>query len=265
MGCCFSTIDTPNTNKDQNSLKSDLIHENLNHRAPPSPPPVEEKSVVKEVLSETPISKPQVSVLTIETETQLPKIQNSKCPIFNEAQEQVSLEVSQITETCSISESFFSTTTNATTAATGAETREDEATSKLRTIEGTQNLNRSQSKHSCDAKSIGGRERRPKSPSRTLPEKRVPASPQSACQRDSGQVRRRPGESTGRRARSPSSVGRFCDGNRRNQVKPRGNGGRRLAPAKGVVKENCRKENDVVTHEESLDNPRVSLECFIFL
>ncbi|XP_016168010.1 uncharacterized protein LOC107610473 [Arachis ipaensis] len=210
MGCCFSTINTPNTNKDRNALKSDLTHENLNHRAPPSPPPVEEKSVVKEVLSETPISKPQVSVLTIETETQLPKIQYSKCPIFNEAQEQVSLEVSQITETCSISESFFST-------------------------------------------------------SRTLPEKRVPASPQSACQRDSGQVRRRPGESTGRRARSPSSVGRFCDGNRRNQVKPRGNGGRRLAPGKGVVKENCRKENDVVTHEESLDNPRVSLECFIFL
>ncbi|MED6135004.1 hypothetical protein PIB30_042258 [Stylosanthes scabra] len=236
MGCCFSTINTLNTNKDQNALKlhqphpittpspkSDLTHENPNH-IPPPPPTVEEESVVKEVLSETPIPKPQVSILTIETETQFPKIQYSNCSIFNQAQEQVS-RPSHITQTCSISESFFSTTTTTatttSTAVTRMETREDEATSKLRTIEETQSLNRSQSnlsKRSCDVKSIGAREQRPKSPRRTLLEKRIPSSTRPARQRDSGQVNRDSG--TGRRVRSPSAVRRFSGGNSGNQVKP---------------------------------------------
>ncbi|MED6154945.1 hypothetical protein PIB30_001086 [Stylosanthes scabra] len=273
MGCCFSTtINTLNTKKDQNALKLHQPHPITTTPPPPPPPPVEEESVVKEVLSETPISKPQVSILTIETDTQFPKIQYSNCPIFNEAQEQVSLplelEASHITQTCSISDSFFSTTaTTTSTTVTGTETREDEATSKLRTVEATvQNLNRSQSKRSCDdAKSIGGGEQSFKSPARTLPEKRIPAIPRPARQRDSGQVHRDPGEGTGRRVRSPSAVGRFSGGNSGNQVKLRGNGSRRLAPVKSVVVGNGRKENDVVTHEESLENPHVSLECFIFL
>ena len=91
--------------------------------------------------------------------------------------------------------------------------------------------------------------------------------------RESGQVRRDPGEGSGRRSRSPSAAGRVGAGNGRSQVKPPpGTAGRRLPPpVKGVVKEKgvsqrrVGEENDVVPHEESLENPHVSLECFIFL
>ena len=138
MGCCFSTPTKQTQNKNQNNQTTKKNH----HHEPP--PPLEAESV-KEVLSETPITKPQqVPILTPETKTLLPLLQDpppnfetkSKAP----PTEEVSEVVSQLSETCSISESFSAATTATTATAVTATTttvtvadkrEEDEATSKI--------------------------------------------------------------------------------------------------------------------------------------
>ncbi|KAG4972024.1 hypothetical protein AAZX31_13G282300 [Glycine max] len=234
MGCCFST---PNSKPPQNGDKHQQPHlgsheQNCRIRIRQS---VEEESV-KEVLSETPISKPQqVPTLMPQTKTQLPVIQPQKVPIRKALDLE---EVSLVLETCSNGESF-STTTTATTV---TENREDEATSKR--SNGTRNRKRSYA--------VDGRDRRPKSPARK-PE--IPARSRPLRGRESDHVRRHSGEGTVRQSRSPSRGGR-------SQLRPPGGISRRVPPAKakGVV-----EENDTVSVKESLENPHVSLECFIFL
>ncbi|KAJ1410708.1 hypothetical protein SESBI_21730 [Sesbania bispinosa] len=280
MGCCFST-----RKQDQNGLKnqqphfrsSNATHEEAEYCRVAPQPPLEEESV-KEVLSETPISKPQqVPILTPETKTQMPIVQPRKSPINKASLEEASEEASLVSGTCSISESFSTITT-----ATVPEMREDEATSKPRSArDGTWNRNRPRSdasrkrSHTVDGNGIGGRERRSKSPAR-LPEipteKKVLVSSRSVRRREFDQVRRDPGEGSGRRSRSPSYTRTVSAGAGRSQLKPTGGAGRRLpAAAKGVEKENGWSENvvgernDGVSMEESLENPHISLECFIFL
>ncbi|XP_061346744.1 uncharacterized protein LOC133292351 [Gastrolobium bilobum] len=281
MGCCFS-----NPKQDQHGLKnqqpqfrSHIPKSNATHEAycrVPSPPPLEEEAV-KEVLSETPISKPQVLILTAEINTQMPITQHRKGPI-NKALEEASEEHALISETCSMSESFSTTTT-----ATVTEKREDEeATSKRSTREGTRNRNRNRSQsdasrkrsYTVDGYRIGGRQPRPKSPARMpepSPEKKTPVGSRSVRRRESDQVHRDAGDGSGRRSRSPSCARTVGAGNGRSQLRPPGGEGRRFPPpAKGVEMENGGSEkvgekNDDVPLEESLENPHVSLECFIFL
>lgn len=231
---------------------------------------------MKEVLSETPISKPQVSILVEERKTQIgaiePRVENFEAKPEGEVEiaEEVS-EVSQLSEICSFSESF-STTTTATTI---AEKREDEATSKRLIRPPSNNAPRNRP-YAVDA--TGGRERRAKSPARRpepSPEKKkkIQGSARSVRGRESDQVanrklnvgppgvRRDRGEASGRRSRSPSTRSVSATSGR-IQLKP---------PVKGVEEnsgsEKIGEKDDVVPPEaqESLENPHVSLECFIFL
>ncbi|KAL5132217.1 hypothetical protein HKD37_12G034926 [Glycine soja] len=235
MGCCFST---PNSKPPQNGDKHQQPHlgsHEQNCRIRISQP-LEEESV-KEVLSETPISKPQqVPILMPQTKTQLPEIQHPKVPIKKALELE---EGSLVSETCSNGESL------STTATTTTENREDEATSKR--SNGTRNRKRS---YAVDGNRIGGRDRRPKSPGRK-PE--IPAQSRSVRRRETDHARRHSGEGTTHRSRSPSRGGR-------SKLRLPGGVSRRVPPAKGVV-----EEKDTVSVKESLENPHVSLECFIFL
>ncbi|KAL9322492.1 hypothetical protein ACSQ67_010545 [Phaseolus vulgaris] len=143
-------------------------------------------------------------------------------------------EVSAVSETCSNGESFSTTTTV-------TENREDEATSKRSNA--TQNRKRS---YTVDSR-ISSRDRRQKSPARK-PE--IPVRPRSVPRRYSDQAPRLSGEGSIRRSRSPSRGGR-------SNIRPPT---RRVLAAKDVV-----ERNDSVSVKESLENPQVSLECFIFL
>ncbi|KAE9588543.1 hypothetical protein Lalb_Chr22g0356441 [Lupinus albus] len=269
MGSCFSTS---NTKQDQYDLKNqqpqlrshafkpNTTHEIHNNKPPPLPQHLEEETV-KEVLSETPFYKShQDSFLMAKTNTQMPKIQNIKVPVMNKAcsmSESFSEEVSQISETCSNSKSF-STTTTATTV---TEKREDEATSKRRTT-GTQS--RKKRSDAGDGNKIGEREQMQKYPAR-IPGNRIPVSSPAVRRKESGQLRHDPGEGSRRKSRPPSSARTVGGGVGRSQMKLPGVTGRRLPPDKCVKKELMGKENDVVAHEESFENPHISLECFIFL
>ncbi|KAK7272357.1 hypothetical protein RJT34_28889 [Clitoria ternatea] len=226
MGCCFSILE-----QDQNAPQNNLGSHETNCRIPPQP--VEEE-FVKEVLSETPISKPQqqVQILLPEAKTQLPVVQNPKVPINKTSEFE---EPPLVSETCSNSESFSTVTEN----------REDEATSKPSVRETTRNRKRS---CAVDGNKIGGREQRVNSPAK------IPPGP--------GSVRRRKpaGESSCQRLKSPSCTKTVAAGGGRSQLRPPGGANWRIPPAKGVV-----EQNDSVPVEESLENPHVSLECFIFL
>ncbi|KAL2331731.1 hypothetical protein Fmac_019312 [Flemingia macrophylla] len=232
MGCCFSTPNTKQPQKDQNvDPKHQQQHQQPHlgcHEQNVSriSQPVEEETV-KEVLSETPVSKPQqVPILTPQTKTQSPVLQNPKVPIRKALESE---EMSLASETCSNGESLSTTTT-----ATVTENREDEATSK-------RNRNR---RRYC---AVDGRERRTQSPARK-PE--TPARPRPIRRKELDQPRRHSGERVVRRSRPPSCA----DG---SQVRA---SVRRVPARKGVV-----EENDGVSVQESLENPHVSLECFIFL
>ncbi|XP_014491737.1 uncharacterized protein LOC106754249 [Vigna radiata var. radiata] len=227
MGCCFST---PNSNQPQN----ELLQQNCKIRIPQ---PLEEE-YVKEVLSETPISKlQQIPTFKPQIKTQLPVIQPPEVPVKKALEPE---EVSLVSETCSNGESFSTTTTTATTTVT--ENREDEATSKRSNA--TRNRKRS---YAVDGNRISSRERRQKSPARK-PE--IPVRSRPVPRRDSDQVRRLSGGGSIRRSRSPSRGGR-------SNIRP---------PTRQVpVTKDGVQRNDGVSVKESLENPHVSLECFIFL
>ncbi|KAK7401975.1 hypothetical protein VNO78_13887 [Psophocarpus tetragonolobus] len=227
MGCCFTT---PNSNQPQNATATKQHPQpHQQNCSTKISQPIEEEHV-KEVLKETPISKPQqVPILKPQTKTQLPVSQPQKVPIQN---------AFQLSETCSNGESLSSTTTV-------TENPHDEATSKRSNA--TQNRNRS---YAVDHNIIGGRDRRPKSPARK-PE--IPVGSRPLRRRESNDLRRHSGQGSARRSRSPSRGGRS------NVRQPR-ESGQRIAAVKGVV-----EENDSVSVKESLENPHVSLECFIFL
>ena len=292
MGCCLSSFklqeNYPN-NQDglkayKSHVKSPLTKSKTTHEFDfRAPLPVEEETV-KEVLSETPVSKSLIPELVEERKTQTPvtliqpKVENFETNgVINKA-EDVS-ERSQISEICSVSGSF-STATTATTA-TLTDKREDEVTSKKSSREGSQRVNRSPAnasrKRPHTANSGGARERRAKSsvrrnePSRE--KKSLVSTRSSVRRRESGQLTtRKLGEvsgDSGGRSRSPST--RRLSGARGSKVNSGGSQlnvyedvGRQLL-VNGVEK--VGEENDGVPYNalESLENPHVSLECFIFL
>lgn len=282
MGCCMSTPkDDKTTLKNQeNAMQEAKVPQP--HPVSKSPPLTVEEEYVKEVLSETetPISKPQkVSILTQETKTQMHNMEVTKEPIMNKAFEEPS-EVSLLSETCSVGESL-STTTTATTV---PDSREDEVTSKRRRIrEGTRNRNRNQNRNHSDVSRkhsytiegnrVGGRERRrPKSPARIPeipPEKKVVVNAGSVRRKEFPEkVRHDPGESVRRRSRSPSCHRTVGTGNSRfrSELRQTDRAGRRLPPPGKCEREEVIGEtDDGVLMEESIMNPHVSLECFIFL
>ncbi|XVE49871.1 hypothetical protein DITRI_Ditri01bG0117200 [Diplodiscus trichospermus] len=290
MGCCFSStsntaaatsIATSKTDqKSQNPfkpyhapLKPPIIQ---SHKNPPPPPPEEEEeeAVIKEVLvfSETPILQNKQEEKTTQTPlTLLPKTQTEvSVPTKKQQQqqrEQEAFDLSQLSEIYSISETISATTTTTRTATTATATngpKEDEATSK----------DNSEVKHRSPAKVIK------KSPSNgdlnSVRARRVDPSPEKRARgrgRGSGEVRNVQ-RNAGSRSRSPGSgraggVGRGGVGKSpatvtgKNDSKPIGT---------ATVGEQSKREEDgngdVLEQQrgtESLENPLVSLECFIFL
>ncbi|XP_048433523.1 translation initiation factor IF-2 [Pyrus x bretschneideri] len=152
MGCCLGTAKTQNPppphhhpNGPNNShfhARSSLAEPHptripkpqLRAAAPPNsrPPVVEiEEESVKEVLSETPIFKPQIPKITPEKDTHSPpKLQPEQPPKELAVDIAVPAEPSQASEPCGVtlSESFSYST--ATTATTITDARDDEVTSK---------------------------------------------------------------------------------------------------------------------------------------
>ncbi|KEH39089.1 hypothetical protein MtrunA17_Chr2g0323991 [Medicago truncatula] len=279
MGCCIST-----PKDDQNTLKNQQnFTQEAKCKVPPpqskSPPHIVEEESVKEVLfeTETPISKPQqVPNLTQETMTQMQNMEITKDPIMKKPlEEEPSEEISVISETCSVGESYSYSYSTTTTTATVPETREDEVTSKRRIREGTQNRNRNRNRshsdasrnrsYNADRNRVGGRERRrPKSPARVPeipPEKKIVAGSRSVCRREfSDKLRRDSGTGVCRRSRSPSCHRTAGSSNGRSELRQTEKDGRRFPPTEVVG-----DTNDGVSVEESFTNPHVSLECFIFL
>jgi len=203
----------------------------------------------------------------------------TKAPIEEEVTEVL---VSQLSEATTITESF-STATTATTA-TVTEKREDEVTSKQCNRDFTTTTHKwNQSPSRKRPLTGGGSERRVKSPARRpepSPDKKMKSSSRLVRGRESspvanrklnagsGGVRRESGEGSGRRSRSPS-CSRTVGGSGKVGV----GGGRKQAPAveNGVEKEKKSEseqggeKNDIVSQGESIENPHVSMECFIFL
>ncbi|XP_045831801.1 pollen-specific leucine-rich repeat extensin-like protein 2 [Trifolium pratense] len=232
----------------------------------------------------------QVPILIPETKTQIPLAQNPSQKFETKGSiEEVTEEVSQLSETTTVTESF-STATTATTA-TVTEKREDEATSKHcsrgeSTATHHHKWNRSPSRKrphvAADGNVAGGNERRVKSPARRSepsPEKKMKSGSRLVRGRESGPVanrkinassagvRRDSGEGSGRRSRSPS-CSRSVGGSSKVGI----SGGRKQAPVaveNGMEKksenEEVEEKNDIVSQGESIENPHVSMECFIFL
>ncbi|CAH9089216.1 unnamed protein product [Cuscuta europaea] len=265
MGCCLSTTRDPASA----------------HTPPPdptkidrSPPPVDEETVKEVVLSETHISKP----LPLQDEKkniigglkQVDDFHQVKVEVDRRGPLKADEEIaaSEPSEMCSLTESISTTAT---------EKRDDDG-------EVNQRSPVPRRKRRTPGDLPGGRQRGSfKSPSKrsapspekrnalapsksgqgrtSTPSRKRNAGPEKAAQRDSGNVRR---------SRSPAAR-READPRRNVSIKSPtvSEGGQ--SPAKSAENhredKKLQKPNDGVSGEtgESLENPLVSMECFIFL
>lgn len=261
MGCCVSH---PKSHPDlragsthqQFPTKSpfknpDPTHVRGDHRAPP---PVEEE-YVKEVLSETPVvPKPQNPIPEEEKKTQM--------PVETKGLNRIHKPEKELSEASQISESFsYSTATTTTTTITEKKDEEDEAMSKRGREVGHRAEARGPRKRPYTGELSGRRNIPARGPSEVRSRRLNAGNP--GARRDSG-------EGSGRRSRSPAT--RIAGGASRGRSpgKVTGTAGSRSLDSgaqskqRGGVEEE--KSNDVLQQEnESLENPLVSLECFIFL
>ncbi|KAI8000704.1 hypothetical protein LOK49_LG09G00627 [Camellia lanceoleosa] len=271
MGCCVSTPNKSPIAPNHHHPHSSAVRSNTPHHSKAAPPPEEE--TVKEVLSETPTPKPHVPKIVEDEEEK--KIGSNPPPIHKIREEEninnnnnvdkletplmmittttTTEEVSEVSEICSMSESLSTVTT---------EKREDEVKSPAKfrnraTSGERREIGRSPARRSEPSpgrvRSVPGRERRP-------------AVAAEGRRRDLG-------ESSGRRSRSPATRAAETGGAGRAGV-GRSPSGRKTGKSpvreRSEVNEKTRKpEEDTwlspTTTNESLENPLVSLECFIFL
>lgn len=294
MGCCLSTTKRhPEHHKSESKThqrflqKTPVLEPDPTHvRDNRSPPPVEEESV-KEVLSETPIVSKQQNPVLVQVPVPVPVPVPAEAEAEEEKKTQMLVETKgminlipkaekEVSEASQITESYtLSTTTTATTTTIAEKKEEDEATSKH------SREPRVPRKRPYTGELSGRRERASKSPARRAepsPDKRRTqgrgmgeARTRRLNERTAAGVRRDSGEGSGRRSRSPAT--RKAGGVGRSPGKGMGRGGGRSVESglqsqqsSSGVKEEI---NDSVLKEgnenESLENPHVSLECFIFL
>lgn len=251
MGCCISsnnTNDSPNHHHfPSNPAHSDKTH--LDNRAPPLCP--EEETVKEVVLSETRLPKPE-SPSPNETEPETHTLHHIHIPVIHEpnteARDLIStnkneqeIEISQASEICSTTESFSNATTTTTTV---TETREDEAISKSST-------RRSPAKVSKKRPYTGENSRGVKSTATRAEVSRSAQGRTMPCNVRSRSPTTRTVAGVGR---SPGKVGARA-GVRTDKSKEE----------KEVQKEVNDDALENNNNMESVDNPHVSLECFIFL
>ncbi|KAL5581931.1 hypothetical protein UlMin_014373 [Ulmus minor] len=303
MGCCLSSNNTSQKNPSQPDVPVTVSHHNHHHfqgktpapelvpnpvgnshfNAPPPPgPQIVEEETVKEVLSETPISRPLTPSMAVEEKSHLPVKVEAEAKELSEA-------ASQMSESCDISESFSYLSTTTTTTITEVR-EEDEAMSKRKREVGPRvngavpNVRR---KRPNSGELVGRKERGPVNPASRAErsaEKRNRIDKRAVRGRESGQmrtmqrnvgnagVRRDIGEVSSRRSRSPATRaegGVSRGGVGRTPSKGTGRtGGRSMGTAAGEENKGMNEEtNDGCPPpgNESLENPLVSLECFIFV
>ncbi|XP_057953957.1 uncharacterized protein LOC131148249 [Malania oleifera] len=275
------------------SIKGEEAHaveDSTRERSTPSPtPPPHEEETVKEVLSsETPISKPLTPPVVVEGHkpdvVYVPHQQEEE-----EEEEEKSVEaeivlsraegVSQVSEIYSASESLEST----------SQREDNEASSKDKGYDGDGEIHRrvvarAQQPNVATKRTFSGELAAEKDRSvRSSPAGRGPvsspenrnrnASQQAAKHRSGGPagVRRGAGDGSARRSRSPSTRAEGgasrADRNRSAAVKTEGRASSRSSD--GAEERNRKleksEESDFPAANETLENPHVSLECFIFL
>ncbi|KAG6416577.1 hypothetical protein SASPL_124010 [Salvia splendens] len=260
MGCCISTNKSNPSHKTGHIPSSATIHGIVSKSPPPSHPLAEDETV-KEVLSETP--KPPIPIPNFHSKHESPFIKSAPLLKNKERHAAVGIkpqftadDLSEASEICSsLSESVSATTSVTDRRAELRELRQrSPARSRSRLFSGE--LHREKMVGRSPAR------RSEPSPGRARP---VPAS---------GYGRRRDtGESSGRRSRSPVTradpgLGRAQSARRRTGKSPG-----RVAPGSaekirkldGGNESGGSKWPPTNGSNESLENPLVSLECFIFL
>lgn len=248
MGCCLSAGDHHSETEQRCSIDG----------APPASPPCAlEEETVKEVLLETPVvPKADERIKGMSPANREWKVEVGSTPVIHgnsdpprKDDEEIVSEVSEMSEMCSYSESFSN--------ATAQEKKDDDE-------DGVVNQRPPPRKRRAHTGGRGRGERvaarragapSPERRGQVAPLRPVRGKPMAAQPRnvaDENGRRRDLGEGSGRRSRSPV---------RRAEVDAQRNASDVKTPATGEP------SNDVVSAEEaeSLENPVVSLECFIFL
>nr|GMC47729.1 serine/arginine repetitive matrix protein 1-like [Ipomoea batatas]GME02622.1 serine/arginine repetitive matrix protein 1-like [Ipomoea batatas] len=264
MGCCVSTAKGSTADQQQQRHRYPLPDPAKNDRAPP---PVDEETVKEVVLSETPVSKPlALQVPLPAAEIELDGGDRRVVPPTAVVEE----IVSEPSELCSFTESISTTAT---------ERRDDDGEVNQRSpARGPPRKRRSA------GDLAGGRDRSFRSPARRSapsPEKRKPLTSSRAGQnRPMASQRRNVGPQNGaqrhsvpaRRSRSPVTHREAVDTrpNVRNKSPAVAVSESARSPAESAENRGdnkVEKPNDGASEEtgESLENPLVSLECFIFL
>ncbi|XP_059661096.1 uncharacterized protein LOC132307349 [Cornus florida] len=256
MGCCLSTTNKPSSapHSHRHSSRSEKPS-----RAPP-PPPLEEETV-KEVLSETPTRKPPVPKFEDEDEKTTAKHNNvDKNPPLMTTE-----DISEVSEICS-----FSETVSTTTFTDKRDDEDDDGEVRQRVV------NRSPAKfrNRSFTGDVPARKERLVGKSPTRKSEASPGRVRPVISKDrrglvtKGQ-RRVSGDNPGRRSRSPAT--RTDVGGKRSGVgempSARKSPDRVRSEMSGKIQkvEESGREGPTSTTSESLENPLVSLECFIFL
>lgn len=303
MGCCVSTSNESSALGPQKHQHSSVGAQRPRSDAIESraPPPSAEEETVKEVLSETPRPKPpppvpvlHIPIIKPEEQDYAAEEKRSHKPVFDkiapeheEREKKVPIsntveDASETSEICSLSESVSTTTI----------TKDDDEEVRQRVHRSPLKL----PKNRAFSGDLGARRDRVvgKSPTRRsdqspgrrngngvgsvrLVQSREPAHPTSARRAPRTEPHRRePGESSARRSRSPS-INRTDGGATRSAVgrspsaRRSGRSPGRAATAPTERSRSATAEESSVegkwpaTTNESLENPLVSLECFIFL
>ncbi|XP_009621652.1 peptidyl-prolyl cis-trans isomerase CYP63 [Nicotiana tomentosiformis] len=292
MGCCFSSSKKHHRNPLPCSASND--------RAPPQPPPLEEETV-KEVLSETPIPKPHHPPkvpLVNDKEADFPQVKIESTAVVKPTSDETTFEATVVVKPCDdtkfestavikpeVSEEpseMCSFTESYSTTATATEKREDDGEvtqrSPIRVYRKRQN----------SGEIPGVRERSFRSqPGRSAPspeKRRSPASSRGVQGRGMTAQRRNVGPPNGgtrrgtidsgvRRSKSPATRGpveqrrnvRYRSPAAREEEKLGGQSPVRSAENGGSSRAEKPKEEVSPESGESLENPLVSMECFIFL
>jgi hypothetical protein len=276
MGCCVSTEKTPALTSVSQKHDHSLIPSRSDAIESRAPPPSAEEESVKEVLSETPKPKP-IPQQKHELYDQPTK------PIFDKTNNDDNKIEYEVSEVCSVSESVSTTTTTTTK-------RDEDEEVRQRVFNKSplkkQLRNRGSYTGSAPPDFVPKRERVSigKSPTRRsdMSPGRFNSGPTRLVQGREPVARRglkaESGEASARRSRSPatridngansnrSMMGRSPSAKRTN----RSPGRVRTVPTEANTRKieqanNNAEEEKWPTTNESLENPLVSLECFIFL
>ncbi|CAI9280176.1 unnamed protein product [Lactuca saligna] len=277
MGCCLGTTAANHRQPDKSKLKTEP------RPASHSPPPAFEEETVKEVLSETPIVPKTPPTVVVDRPQILQSEERSAVDLTKKPSEEVQENVSEMSEMYSYSESFSAATT-----ATVADAKKDEiemddegeVTQKVK-IRSPPAKRVVRKRPMVTSGELAGKKERVTRPAARRqmapsPEKKRQSPSRTTTnvqrQRNVGQPNDARREVTARRSRSPAVRGEAGQSRKIRDRSP-------AEKSSDVIPVNTVESEEKITVEkaddgaaspepqttESLENPLVSLECFIFL